>query len=202
MALRGGYQKGILEAGCDEAGRGCLAGPVFAAAVILPAGWNHPLLHDSKQLTEKQRELLRPIIEKEALSWAVTSCTEEEIDQINILQASILAMHRAIGQLTPVPQHLIIDGNRFNAYLGVPHTCIVGGDGKFRSIAAASILAKTHRDEHMNLLHTADPRFGWLENKGYPTSFHRQALARYGPTIHHRKTFKLEGIRIAEQFGS
>lgn len=201
MALRGFFQKGVVEAGCDEAGRGCLAGPVFAAAVILPKGWGHPMLHDSKQLTEHQRTTLRRIIEIEALAWSVASCTPEEIDQINILQASILGMHRAIDGLTTVPQHLLIDGNRFKAYLGIPHTCIVGGDGKYRAIAAASILAKTYRDDWMESLHEDFPQYGWSANKGYPTEVHREALYTYGPSVHHRKTFKLEGITITERFG-
>lgn len=201
MVLQSSYQKGIVEAGCDEAGRGCLAGPVFAAAVILPKGWGHPMLHDSKQLTEVQRATLRPILEKEALAWSVASCTPTEIDQINILQASILAMHRAIAGLKTVPQHLLIDGNRFKAYLGIPHTCIVGGDGKYRAIAAASILAKTYRDDWMETLHEKFPQYGWSANKGYPTMTHREALYTHGPSDHHRKTFKLEGISISERFG-
>lgn len=201
MVLLSSYQTGVVEAGCDEAGRGCLAGPVFAAAVVLHTGWGHALLHDSKQLSEHQRRILRPMIETEALAWSVASCSPAEIDQINILQASILAMHRAIDGLATVPQHLLIDGNRFKAYLGIPHTCIVGGDGKYQAIAAASILAKTYRDEWMDSLHDEFPQYGWSANKGYPTAAHREALYTYGPCIHHRQTFKLEGIKLVDRFG-
>ncbi len=201
MTLQRNFLKGVLEAGCDEAGRGCLAGPVFASAVILRKNWTHPMLHDSKQLSEHQRKILRPIIEREALAWSVASCTPLEIDQINILQASILAMHRAIEALQEIPQHLLIDGNRFNAYFGIPHTCIIGGDGKYSAIAAASILAKTYRDDWMERLHEEFPMYGWSVNKGYPTKNHRESLYAYGPTAHHRKTFKLEGVSISERFG-
>jgi ribonuclease HII len=182
-------QEGRLEAGCDEAGRGCLAGPVFAAAVILPAGFENDILNDSKKLTEKQRYALRPIIEEQALAYAVGIVDNNEIDQINILNASFLAMHRAIAQLTLKPEHLLIDGNRFNAFPQIPHTCIVEGDGKYLSIAAASILAKTYRDDYMDILHQEYPCYGWLTNKGYPTMFHRQAIGEAGICCYHRKTF-------------
>lgn len=180
----------IYEAGCDEAGRGCLAGPVFAAAVILPEHFENELLNDSKQLNEKTRDHLRPIIEKEALAWAVASVSPQEIDKINILNASFLAMHRAIEQLKKSPQLLLIDGNRFKPYQNIPHQCIVKGDATYLSIAAASVLAKTHRDEYMNQIHNNFPRYGWNSNKGYPTLKHKQAIAKYGSCIHHRKTFK------------
>lgn len=190
MSLKAHFSPGILEAGCDEAGRGCLAGPVFAAAVILPPGWDHPWLNDSKQMSAHHRQELRTHIEEEALAWAVARCEAEEIDRINILQASITAMHRAIEQLRPAPEHLLIDGNRFRPYMGLPHTCIVGGDGKYRAIAAASILAKTWRDEHMLQLHESHPHYGWSRNKGYPTAEHRAALARHGMTPWHRRSFR------------
>ena len=183
--------EGRIEAGCDEAGRGCLAGPVAAAAVILPPGFTNDLLDDSKKLTERQRDILRPIIEREAVAWAVAMVSPQEIDKINILQASFLAMHRAIGKLAVRPEALLIDGNRFTPYPGVPHTCIVKGDGKMMSIAAASILAKTHRDEYMRRLATQYPQYSWEINKGYPTAAHRKAIAQYGATPHHRATFKL-----------
>lgn len=182
-------QEGRLEAGCDEAGRGCLAGPVFAAAVILPEGFENDILNDSKKLTEKQRYALRPVIEEQALAFAVGIVDNNEIDQINILNASFLAMHRAIAQLTLKPDHLLIDGNRFNAYPQIPHTCIIEGDGKYLSIAAASILAKTYRDDYMDILHKEYPCYGWLTNKGYPTLFHRQAICQAGISCYHRKTF-------------
>lgn len=185
------YSKGVLEAGCDEAGRGCLAGAVYAAAVILKSDFEHPLLNDSKQLTVAQRNQLRVVIEKEALSWAVGVATPTEIDKINILNASFLAMHRAIAQLSEQPQALIIDGNRFQPYLAIPHTCIVKGDSKYSAIAAASILAKTHRDEYMLGLHEQFPAYGWDSNKGYPTKAHRAAIQQLGLTPHHRKSFKV-----------
>ena len=181
----------LIEAGCDEAGRGCLAGPVFAAAVILPKNFEHPLLNDSKQLSTTQRDLLRPIVEKAAIAWAVAKVDPQEIDVINILNASFLAMHRAIDQLTTHPECLLIDGNRFKAYPFIPHHCIVKGDSKFRSIAAASILAKTHRDAYMKDLGRQFPGYGWQQNKGYPTAAHRQAIQQSGATIHHRHSFKL-----------
>lgn len=183
----------LIEAGCDEAGRGCLAGAVYAAAVILPHDFHNELLNDSKQLSEKQRYALREVIEKEAVAWAVGVVTPEEIDKINILNASFLAMHRAIDELKVRPQHLLIDGNRFNKYQDLPHTTIVKGDGKYLSIAAASILAKTYRDDYMKELHEAYPQYDWKGNKGYPTPKHRVAIAQYGITPYHRKTFNLLG---------
>ncbi len=181
----------VLECGCDEAGRGCLAGSVFAAAVILPPEIDIPELNDSKQLTEKQRYALRPIIEREAVAWAVAEVTAQEIDDINILNASILAMHRAIAQLTPQPEHIIVDGNRFKPYEFVPYRTVVKGDGKYLSIAAASVLAKTYRDDYMLRLHTEHPHYDWDNNKGYPTVKHRKAIAQHGVTPYHRLTFKL-----------
>lgn len=180
----------LPEAGCDEAGRGCLAGPVYAAAVILPIGFHHPLLNDSKQLSERARDTLRPIIEAEALAWAVGVCSPAEIDQHNIANASYLAMHKAIRQLRLSPAHLLIDGHRFIPYLGIPHRCEIKGDGRFANIAAASILAKTHRDEHMQLLAAQHPAYGWRSNKGYPTRAHRTAIRAHGPTAHHRRSFR------------
>lgn len=184
-------ESGRIEAGCDEAGRGCLAGAVFAAAVILPPDYQHPLLNDSKQLSEKQRYALRPVIEQEAVAWAVGIVTPQEIDQINILNASILAMHRAVEQLSTTPQHLLIDGNRFKAYKDIPHTCVIKGDGKYLSIAAASVLAKTYRDDYMMLLHNQHPQYRWDNNKGYPTKEHRNAITQYGTTPYHRVSFRL-----------
>lgn len=181
----------LTEAGCDEAGRGCLAGPVFAAAVILPHDFKNELLNDSKKLSEKQRYQLRPIIEKEAIAWAVGVVSPAEIDKINILNASFLAMHRAVTQLCPIPEHLLIDGNRFKPYPNIPHTCIVKGDGKYLSIAAASVLAKTYRDDLMFQLHAEFPVYKWNENKGYPTKAHRSAIRQSGTTPHHRMTFQL-----------
>ncbi len=183
--------EGRIEAGCDEAGRGCLAGPVTAAAVILPAGFASQLINDSKQLTEHQREQLRPVIEHEALAWAVAHVSPQEIDRINILNASILAMHRAIDQLKVRPEALLIDGNRFKPYHDVPHTTIVKGDGRMLSIAAASILAKTHRDELMRRVAQDYPGYGWEANKGYPTREHRDAIRRLGITPLHRHSFAL-----------
>ena len=183
--------KSILEAGCDEAGRGCLAGPVVAAAVILPEGFTNPILNDSKQLTEKQREELRPIIEEQAIAWAVSFVDNNEIDKINILKASITGMHRAVDQLKTKPQHLLIDGNRFYPYPGIKHTCVIKGDGKYLSIAAASVLAKTHRDEYMLKLHEQYPQYDWNKNKGYPTKKHREGIVKSGTTPYHRKTFRL-----------
>ncbi|GHV57219.1 ribonuclease HII [Bacteroidia bacterium] len=185
------FNQDILEAGCDEAGRGCLAGAVFAAAVILPPDFTCEALNDSKQLTEKQRNSLRPVIEKEALAWAVGIVSPQEIDKINILNASFLAMHRALDQLKIRPEHLIIDGNRFKKYRDIPHTTIVKGDGKYLSIAAASVLAKTHRDEYMFLLHEEFPGYEWKKNKGYPTGQHRQAIATLGANKYHRTSFTL-----------
>lgn len=183
----------LTEAGCDEAGRGCLAGAVYAAAVILPHDFHNELLNDSKQLSEKQRYALREVIEKEATAWAIGVVSPEEIDKINILNASFLAMHRAIDQLKVRPQHLLIDGNRFNKYQDLPHTTIIKGDGKYLSIAAASILAKTYRDDYMKRLHEEYPQYDWKGNKGYPTRKHRAAIAQYGITPYHRKTFNLLG---------
>ena len=182
-----------MEAGCDEAGRGCLAGPVYAAAVILPPGFSNPLLNDPKQLTEKQRYELRPIIEQEAVAWAVGIVDNVEIDRINILKASFTAMHRAIDQLKVRPEHLLIDGNRFIPYPGISHTTIVKGDGKMMSIAAASILAKTYRDDFMNRIADEYPQYDWRENKGYPTAKHRAAIKQYGTTPYHRLSFNLLG---------
>lgn len=182
---------GVVEAGCDEAGRGCLAGAVYAAAVVLPPDFRNELLNDSKKLTEKQRYALRPLIEEAALAWAVGIVTPQEIDRINILNASFLAMHRAIEQLRVTPQHLLIDGNRFKPYPGIAHTCVVKGDGKYEAIAAASILAKTYRDDSMNELHEKYPMYDWKSNKGYPTKAHRAAIAQYGPSPYHRLSFQL-----------
>ncbi|MFV0378432.1 MAG: ribonuclease HII [Mangrovibacterium sp.] len=184
-------QEGRVEAGCDEAGRGCLAGPVVAAAVILPANFENELLNDSKQLSEKQRYLLRPIIEEQALAFAVGLVSHTEIDEINILNASFLAMHRAVDQLQPKPEHLLIDGNRFKPYPGIGHTCVVKGDGKLLPIAAASVLAKTYRDDLMNRLHQQFPHYAWDKNKGYPTQAHRRAIEQWGVSPHHRLSFRL-----------
>lgn len=185
------YQQAFVEAGCDEAGRGCLAGPVFAAAVIFPADYHNAVLNDSKKLSEKKRMALRPIIEQEALAYAVASVSAEEIDKINIHKASYLAMHRALDLLQVKPEYLIIDGNKFIPYGETPYSCIVKGDGKYLSIAAASILAKTYRDEYMNALAADFPDYDWLSNKGYPTIKHREAVIRLGITEHHRKTFRI-----------
>ncbi|MDL2241897.1 ribonuclease HII [Bacteroidales bacterium OttesenSCG-928-L03] len=184
-------EKGRIEAGCDEAGRGCLAGAVFAAAVILPQNFHNEALNDSKQLSEKQRDALRPVIEQEALAWAVGVVSPQEIDEINILNASFLAMHRAIAQLSILPEYLLIDGNRFKPYPSIPHATIVKGDGKYLSIAAASILAKTHRDEYMLRLHEEYPHYDWKKNKGYPTPKHRAGIAQHGTTPYHRLSFTL-----------
>jgi ribonuclease HII len=189
-----------IEAGCDEAGRGCLAGPVFAAAVILPKNFSNDLLNDSKQLTEKERYQLRPIIEAQAVSWAVGIVSAQEIDEINILNASILAMHRAIDQLSKKPEHLIIDGNKFKPYKQVPFHTIVKGDGKFLSIAAASILAKTYRDDYMAKLAEEFPHYEWRQNKGYPTVKHREAIKKYGTTPYHRMTFRLLYTQLTFNF--
>ena len=187
--------KSLLEAGLDEAGRGCYAGPVFAAAVILPKDFHHPLLNDSKQLNEKQRDLLRPIIEKESIAFAVASVDNETIDNINILQASFAAMHLAVNKLKRVPEFLLIDGNRFRPYKNIPHQCIIKGDGKYASIAAASILAKTWRDEFMQNVHVDFPHYGWNKNKGYGTVIHRRAIEQFGLCSHHRKSFNIQPIR-------
>ncbi|CAG0910938.1 unnamed protein product [Cyprideis torosa] len=185
------HQSELIEAGCDEAGRGCLAGPVVAAAVILPKRFKHPLLNDSKQLTEKQRMLLRPIIMEKALAWGIASCSPAEIDEINILKASFLAMHRAVDQLKTKPELLLIDGNRFTPYPNIPHYCQVKGDATYLHIAAASILAKTERDLHMQKLHDEHPEYDWHKNKGYPTKKHRAAIKEFGPTPYHRMSFQL-----------
>ena len=191
--LQSHYYDGLIEAGCDEAGRGCLAGSVYAAAVILPQNYSHPYLNDSKQLTEKRRMILRKDIEKDAIAWAVGVVSPEEIDEINILKASFLAMHRAIDQLKVRPEALIIDGNRFTPYQNLPYTPIVKGDSKYLSIAAASILAKTYRDEYMEELHSQYPQYEWSKNKGYPTVAHRDAIKKYGTTPFHRMSFNLLG---------
>ena len=181
----------VVEAGCDEAGRGCLCGPVCCAAVILPPAFECPGLDDSKKLTEKQRSLLRPYIEEKALAWAVVMVDAEEIDKINILNASIEGMHRALDRLSIIPEHIIVDGNRFKPYRDIPHTTVVKGDAKYMAIAAASILAKTHRDELISRVASQYPEYGWEQNKGYPTKAHREAIAMYGPTPLHRLTFRL-----------
>ena len=191
--LKNNYYKGKVEAGCDEAGRGCLAGSVYAAAVILPEDYQNELLNDSKQLTEKKRYELREIIERDAVAWAVGIVTPEEIDKVNILNASILAMHRALDQLKVRPEAIIVDGNRFKPYQKLPHTTIVKGDGKYLSIAAASILAKTYRDDYMNQLAGEYPQYDWHSNKGYPTKKHREAIKQFGITPYHRKSYNLLG---------
>jgi len=193
-------QEGRVEAGCDEAGRGCLAGPVFAAAVILPADFGNDFLNDSKKLTEKQRYALRPVIEAQALAFAVGIVDQLEIDRINILNASFLAMHRAIVQLKIKPEHLLIDGNRFKPYPEIGHTCIIKGDGKYLSIAAASILAKTYRDDYMDAIHQEFPFYDWIRNKGYPTLFHRKAVREKGISPYHRKTFANQGDQFRIDF--
>jgi ribonuclease HII len=185
------YKEGQIEAGCDEAGRGCLAGPVVAATVILPNDFDHEWLNDSKQLSERKRNLLRPIIEEQALDWAVSFISEQEIDEINILNASILGMHRAVDQLKIKPDFLLIDGNRFKNYPNIPHATIIKGDAKFKSIAAASILAKTYRDEWMEKIDVEFPDFKWKQNKGYPTKAHREVIEKQGATKYHRMSFKL-----------
>lgn len=186
------FQEHLLEAGCDEAGRGCLAGPVFAAAVILPKDFHHPLLNDSKQISEEQRYELRPIIEREAIAFGVAQLDHKQIDKLNILKASFKAMHLALKKLQAQPSLLLIDGNRFNPFKKIPHQCIIGGDGKYASIAAASILAKTYRDDFMKDLHLKYPRYNWAQNKGYATKEHQAALDKYGPCRYHRKSFRLD----------
>ncbi|RYG02591.1 MAG: ribonuclease HII [Chitinophagaceae bacterium] len=188
------HQTKLLEAGCDEAGRGCLAGPVFAAAVILPKDFYHPLLNDSKQVKEENRSVLRTFIEANAIAYAVAQVDHEEIDRINILKASFKAMHLAIDQLIKKPKYLIIDGNRFTPYNKVPHACIIQGDGIYASIAAASILAKTYRDDHMLKLHEEHPHYKWNANKGYGTRAHREAIGQFGMSNYHRKTFQCVAI--------
>lgn len=186
-------KEGVVEAGCDEAGRGCLAGPVYAAAVILPPDFQNDVLNDSKQLSEKKRYQLREVIEREALAWAVGIVDNHEIDQINILRASILAMHRALDQLKLRPEHIIVDGNRFTPYHDVPHQTVVKGDGKYMNIAAASILAKTYRDDFMIKIHEEHPEYHWDKNKGYPAKVHREAIRQYGTTPYHRMSYNLLG---------
>ena len=194
--LQNNYSGKILEAGTDEAGRGCLSGPVVAAAVILPADFEHPFLNDSKQLSEKQRKELKPFIEENALAFGVCFVDEKEVDKINVLQASITGMQRAISQLNPQPEFIIVDGNKFKSYKEIPHETIVKGDAKYLSIAAASVLAKTYRDEFMEKIHQEFPMYNWKQNKGYPTKQHRNAIREFGITDYHRKTFRL----LPEQF--
>lgn len=189
--LKAYFNKNLVEAGCDEAGRGCLAGPVVAASVILPPGYKNKLLNDSKKLTEKQRDQLRVEIEREAVTYAVGQYSNEQIDEVNILNASFYSMHLALDQLTSIPEHILIDGNRFITYKNIPHTCVIKGDGKYMSIAAASVLAKTYRDELMHQLHQEFPMYGWMGNKGYPTPEHRTAIAQFGACKYHRKSFTL-----------
>lgn len=193
-------QPGRLEAGCDEAGRGCLAGPVFAAAVILPEDFHYEGLNDSKQLSEKDRGELRTIIEENALCYAVESCSPEEIDEMNILWASVKAMHRALARLDILPEHILVDGNRFRPFGNISHTCVIRGDAKYRSIAAASILAKTYRDEYMQQLHEIHSVYDWYRNKGYPTKAHREAIREYGVTPYHRKSFRLTEQQLTLDF--
>jgi ribonuclease HII len=195
--LKAYFKKGKIEAGCDEAGRGCLAGPVFAAAVILPPNYKNKMLDDSKKLNEKKRLILREEILKDALAWKIASVDNNEIDEINILNASFLAMHRALDGLKTTPELLLIDGNRFKKYKNISHECVVKGDGKFMSIAAASILAKTERDAFMENIALQFPQYGWSINKGYPTLKHREAIRQYGTTLHHRLTFRL--LPLGEQ---
>jgi ribonuclease HII len=191
---------GLIEAGCDEAGRGCIAGPVLAAAVILPADYRNPQINDSKKLSPKTREILRRTVESDAIAFGIGVVDEQEIDQINILNASILAMQMALDKLRPVPQHLIIDGNRFKAWKEIPYQCIVKGDSIYISIAAASILAKTYRDEYMETLHNQHPEYDWQNNKGYPTRKHREAVRNFGPTPHHRRSFRLLDEQMSMDF--
>jgi ribonuclease HII len=190
--LKSSFTSNLIEAGCDEAGRGCLAGPVFAAAVILPRDYSNPLLNDSKKLSTGQRNKLRLVIEADALAWAVETVDNIEIDTINILNASILAMHKALAKLSVTPELILVDGNRFKIYQDIPHQCIIRGDGLFLSIAAASILAKTHRDEYMMKLNEKHPEYGWNRNKGYPTLEHRKTILRIGSTPFHRQTFTVQ----------
>ncbi len=194
------FTEGQIEAGCDEAGRGCLAGPVFAAAVILPFDFDNELLNDSKQLTEKQRYHLRPLIEEQAVAWAVAMLDNHEIDEVNILNASFQAMNRAVAKLLVKPEHLLIDGNRFRTQNDIPFTCMVKGDGRFYSIAAASVLAKTYRDDFMLKLHNEYPVYNWKQNKGYPTKKHRVAIKEYGPTQYHRMSFRLLNEQLEINF--
>lgn len=191
------YTKNLIETGCDEAGRGCLAGPVYAAAVILPKDYKHSTLTDSKIVSLKKREILRKEIEKEAISWAIGICTNDEIDEINILNASFLAMHRAISKLKTKPELILVDGNRFNPYDSIDHKCIIKGDSKYLSIAAASILAKTYRDDYMAKIHEEFPYYDWNKNMGYPTKKHKLSITQHGITVYHRKSFRLsEQLKI------
>lgn len=185
------FNENTIEAGCDEAGRGCLAGPVFAGAVILPSDFENEFLNDSKKLTEKRRYELRPLIEEQALAWAVVAVDNNEIDEVNILNASFLAMNRAVAKLKLTPEHLLIDGNRFRTKSKIPYTCMIKGDGRFYSIAAASVLAKTYRDDYMQKIHKEFPNYEWNNNKGYPTKKHRAGIAAFGPSKYHRMTFRL-----------
>lgn len=194
------YKKGIPEAGCDEAGRGCLAGPVVAAAVILPEEFDYPKLNDSKKLNEKTRVELREIIQREAIAWAIGICDQREIDNINILKASIMAMHKAIRGLSVTPEFLIIDGNKFINYENIPHQTIVKGDSKYKSIAAASVLAKTYRDDFMRDLHLEFPHYNWIKNVGYPTKEHKEAINKYGITDYHRRSFRLFSNQLKIDF--
>lgn len=200
MTLKSNYSGHELEAGTDEAGRGCLAGPVVAAAVILPAAFEHPFLNDSKQLTEKKRLQLKPYIEEKALAYAVSFVWQQEIDKINILQSSLLAMHKALAQLSMDPEFIIVDGNKFNTFKSIPHQTIVKGDGKYMSIAAASVLAKTYRDEYMEKIHEEFPEYNWKSNKGYPTSQHRIAIQKFGISKHHRRSFRLYPEQLSLEF--
>lgn len=194
------YKDGVVEAGCDEAGRGCLAGPVFAAAVILPDGFRNDLLNDSKQLTARQRDTLRAVIERDAVAWAVAEEDNRKIDEINILNASIAAMQKALDNLNVRPAHIAVDGNRFKPYRDIPHTCVVKGDGQYMDIAAASVLAKTHRDEYMLKMDEKYPEYGWRQNKGYPTKAHRAAIEKFGATPLHRMTFRLTDPQLELPF--
>ena len=198
--LKSAFKKGVVEAGCDEAGRGCLAGPVVAAAVILPRGFRHKKLNDSKQLSREVRDELREIIMEKALAWAIGICSHEEIDQINILNASFLAMHKALDQLKQKPELLLIDGNRFNKYRQIPHQCIIEGDAQYLSIAAASVLAKTERDSIMEKLHDEFPNYHWKSNKGYATLKHREAIREHGTCAYHRKSFSLFSLQTELEF--
>ena len=199
-ALKNFYNKDLIEVGCDEAGRGCLAGPVFAGAVLLPIDFYHPYLNDSKQVNSKRRYELREIIEQEAIAWGIGQCSQTEIDELNILRASILAMHRAVESLSIEPEFLIIDGNRFVPYKSIPHKCFIKGDGRFTNIAAASILAKTYRDDYMKKIHDEFPQYNWIKNMGYPTREHKEAINKYGITDYHRKSFKLFSNQLSINF--
>lgn len=194
------YNENTIEAGCDEAGRGCLAGPVFAAAVILPEDFENDLLNDSKKLSEKQRLQLRPIVEEQALAWAVVAVDNNEIDEVNILNASFIAMNRAVEKLKLKPEHLLIDGNRFRTKSKIPYSCMIKGDGRFYSIAAASILAKTYRDDFMALIHQEFPHYDWQKNKGYPTKKHREAIKKHGTSRYHRMSFRLLDEQLSIKF--